>query len=113
MHEFSMAQNVLEIVEENVAKHHATIVNELTLDIGSMAGIEIEALKTAMEVVQQDTILQNAVIHYHIIKAIAICKSCKSNFEPFEIFDACPNCKQFGIEIISGKELVVKSIVAE
>jgi hydrogenase nickel incorporation protein HypA/HybF len=113
MHEFSLACNILEIVEENVNKHKASRVTELTLDIGSLAGVELQALQTAIEIIQAKTILGGARINYNIISAVGVCPHCNLNFEPADSFSPCPQCNNFGIQIVSGKELIVKSIIVE
>lgn len=113
MHEFSLAHNILEIVEENVAKHKASKVTELTLDIGSLAGVELLALQTAIEAIKNKTVLEAAQVNFNIITATAVCLSCNKSFEPIEIFTTCPNCQSNNIQIITGKELIVRSIIAE
>ena len=113
MHEFSLACNVLEIVEENTQLMHATKVLELTLEIGSLAGIELQALQTAIESIQKNSIMENAVVNYNIIQAKATCLHCKFEFEPTEIYSACPKCNNHGIQILSGQELIVKSMAIE
>jgi hydrogenase nickel incorporation protein HypA/HybF len=96
-----------------VNKQNASRVNELTLEIGSLAGVELHALQTALEAIQQKTILEGTKINYDIIRAMAICSHCNFKFEPAESFSPCPQCHNFGIQIVSGKELIVKSIVLE
>lgn len=113
MHEFSLACNILEIVEENVTKQKASRVTELTLEIGSLAGVELQALQTAMETIQEKTLLDGSKINYIIISAKAVCPHCNFSFQPAEIFSPCPLCNNFGIQILSGKELLVKSMVVE
>lgn len=113
MHEFSLACNILEIAEENVARQKASRVTELTLEIGSLAGVELQALKTAMETIQEKTILDGSMINYIIISAKAVCPLCNFSFNPAESFSPCPQCNNFGIQIISGKELIVKSMIVE
>lgn len=113
MHEFTLACNVLEIVEENVKRQNAGKVTELTLEIGSMAGVELSALQIALESLKENSILENTFIKYDIIQAKAICSHCQCNFEPAESYSPCPNCQQYGIQINSGKEIIVKSMVIE
>jgi hydrogenase nickel incorporation protein HypA/HybF len=113
MHEFSLACHVLEIVEENLNRQNATKVSELTLEIGSMAGVELQALKLSMDSLQQNTILEGTFIHYQIVQATAICQRCHFRFEPAESFSPCPQCNSFKTDILTGKELIVKSMVIE
>ncbi len=113
MHEFSLAVNVLEIVEEAMKNHNASRVTEVVLDIGALAGVEIEAFSTAIDQIKHGTILEESNIVLNIIEATAVCRQCQYQFSPIQKFDLCPNCKNFNIEITSGKELTVRTIVAE
>jgi hydrogenase nickel incorporation protein HypA/HybF len=113
MHEFSLAQNILEIVEETVAKNKASRVSAIELEIGTLSGVEIPALEMALESLQSGSVIEGAKISKQIIKGKAKCPNCQHEFEPDDYFAACPSCGNFGAEVIKGKELRVKSITAE
>lgn len=113
MHEFSLAKNIVEIVEETVTSHNASRAVHVILEIGKLSGVEIEALKIAMEALQPETILEDAEIQYDIIEGLAQCQHCQLQFVPRSLFDPCPRCNEYGANIIEGKELLVKSVTAE
>lgn len=113
MHEFSLAQNIIEIVEETVAKNNAGKVSSIELEIGTLSGVEFSALDMALESLQPGSVIEGAEISKQIIKGKAKCPNCQHEFEPDDYFEACPACGNFGAEIIKGKELRVKSITAE
>ncbi|MFA6923426.1 MAG: hydrogenase maturation nickel metallochaperone HypA [Bacteroidales bacterium] len=110
MHELSIAQNIIEIVEENARKLKLKIISEVEIDVGTISGVVPENLEFAMDVSVKDTILENAKIKLNIIKAKAKCLKCSNEFEIEEIYSFCPKCNSFEFEIIQGKELKVKSI---
>ena len=113
MHEFSLAQNIVEIVEDAVTQNHASKATEVVIEIGELAGVEFEALKTAMESWQPGTLLENAEIHYKIKEGLARCRQCGKEFRPESLFAPCPQCNAYGCEVTEGKNLFVKSITAE
>ncbi|MDD5571080.1 MAG: hydrogenase maturation nickel metallochaperone HypA [Bacteroidales bacterium] len=113
MHELSVAQNIIEIVEENARKLKLKIISEVEIDVGTISGVVPENLEFAMDVAMKDTILENAKIKMNIIKAKAKCLKCANEFEIEEMYSLCPKCNRFEFEIINGKELKVKSIKAE
>lgn len=113
MHEFSIAMNIIEIAEAEAAKANATAINELILDIGTMSGIEFYALDTAMEMAVKNTMLENARIDVHKIQAKARCTDCRIEFKINNIYDACPECKSLYHDLLSGKELQIKSLVVD
>lgn len=113
MHEFSIALSIIEIAENEARKAKSEKVSELVLDIGTMAGIEFHALDFAMESATKNTILNEAKIIINKIVAIGRCQNCNHEFEIESAFDQCPKCNTYFIDVLSGKELKVKSLVVE
>jgi hydrogenase nickel incorporation protein HypA/HybF len=112
MHELSIAQNIIDIVEQELDKQADTEreVKTLELEIGTLSGVVIEALETAMDSAVKDTALKEANIKINKIQAQAQCQSCEKIFEISDLYDPCPKCDSFNPKIIKGKELRVKSI---
>lgn len=109
MHELSIAQSIIEICDANVPdKSHP--VKEIELEIGQLSGVVLEALETAMNHVIKNTIYQNAEIKINLIDAVGRCISCGNEFQAEDYYSQCPKCGNFGIELIKGDEMRVKSI---
>ena len=113
MHEFSIALSIIEIAENEAKKANANSISELVLDIGTQSGIEISALETALEMAVLNTSLEKSKIQINTIQAEAKCRDCSEIFEIENIFDSCPKCGGYFHEIISGKEMKVKSLLIE
>lgn len=113
MHEFSIAMSIIEVAEKEAVAVDATSISSLTLDIGTMAGIEFYALDTAMEMAVRDTMLEKGKIIINKIQATAKCSDCNHEFEIAHITDPCPSCNSFFSEVLSGNELKIKSITVE
>jgi len=113
MHEFSIAISIIEIAEKEAKKTNSIIVSELVLDIGTMAGIEFQALDMAMQSAVKNTMLENANIIVNKIQSIARCNTCKHEFEIQTSFDPCPKCGGFYHDILKGKELKVMKLIVE
>ncbi len=113
MHELSIAQSIVELVEKEATAAGASKIIKVELDIGSMAGVELGALEFAWEVVIRDTIVENAVLQINNIPARAKCKECDNVFDTDNFFTPCPSCGCFSYDIFQGKELLVKAINIE
>ncbi len=113
MHEFSIAMSIIDAVEEESRKANASSVSSLTLDIGTLAGIEFYALETALEMAVNNTILEDSEIIINKIIARAECLGCGNEFNINTVTDECPSCSGLFHIIIAGKELKIKSIVVE
>ena len=53
MHEMSIAQSIVELAEEQARSRHSEAVEELELEIGRLAGVELHTLDFAVYPVQE------------------------------------------------------------
>jgi len=109
----SIALSIIDIVKEQAAKAKSKIIKEVELEIGTLAGIEFEALEFAMQAVTRNTMLDNSEIIIKKIEAESQCLDCNKKFEAFNLFNTCPKCKSYNTKLVSGKELRLKSILIE
>jgi hydrogenase nickel incorporation protein HypA/HybF len=110
MHEFSIAVSIVDIAVEHAEKANAKKVNEVELEIGELSGVICEAMETAMEAAIKGTLLEGAEIKILRITGRGMCAECNKDFHITNLFDPCPDCGAFNPEILSGKELRIKSI---
>lgn len=113
MHELSIARSIVELAEDQARKHHASVVEELELEVGVLAGIEVETLDFALESVVKGTALERARIVRHIISGEGRCAECQAVFPMDARLTPCPCCGSWWIEIRRGKELRLKSVVVK
>lgn len=110
MHELSIAMGIVDIAEKETAKANANKVDVIELEIGTLAGIEFDALDFVWPSAVKGTVLENAVKKINVIHGKAKCSDCDTIFKLDNIYDACPKCKSYLKGIIKGKELLVKSL---
>ena len=113
MHELSIAMSVIDIADEYAAKANAEVVNEVEIEVGELSGVILDALEFAMEVAVKGTILENSTCRYITIPGIARCKQCSHEFNTDNLHTPCPQCNSYEQEIISGRELRVKSLIVD
>ena len=120
MHELSMAQGIINAVVETAESNNATEVNEVTIELGRLAMVNPEQLEFILGVLVENTILEDAKIVFEEIPVEIECNEC--NFHGNAIVDEkdhyapmiqCPDCHSYSIEILNGKDIVVKNIVIE
>ena len=120
MHELSMAQGIINAVLETAEANDATEVNEVSVEVGRLAMINPEQLEFILGVLIENKIMEDAKITFEEIPAEIICSDC--NFKGEAILDdsdhyaplvKCPECDSLGVEVLNGKDIVVKNIVIE
>ena len=113
MHELSIAQNIIEIVENYAIKANATIVTDVEVDVGTISGIIPDTLEFVWELAVKNTITEKAKLKINVITAKARCHDCKTEFDLEDVYSVCPSCNSNHIEIYQGKELLVRTIKIE
>ncbi len=110
MHEVSIALSILKIAEDELAKNPGRAISRIHLQIGVLSGVVADSLLFALEVSQSDGVLKHAEIVLDPIKALAQCPECNHEFEVEDYFGVCPQCENSRYDIISGRDLIIKSI---
>ena len=113
MHEMSIVASIVDIAEDEARKANANKITEVELDIGTISGIELEALNFAFMALKPKTMLKNAEIKINKIQAISKCLKCENEFETEDVFTLCPKCDSYETMILQGKEMKVKSILVD
>lgn len=68
MHEMSIAQSIVDLAEEQARNRGSLAVEELELEIGRLAGVELQTLAFALESAVKGSMLEQATIVRHIIE---------------------------------------------
>jgi hydrogenase nickel incorporation protein HypA/HybF len=110
MHEFSIVQNIVEIVLDTASRQNIQQINAVEVEVGQASGVVVEALEFAWEAAIDGTLLKDAVLRIRSLPLRVNCGNCRQPYQPENVFEACPVCGEIRPEIISGKELKVVAI---
>ncbi len=109
----SIVMSIVDIAENEARKANADVISELELDIGTVSGIETDALNFAFDSIKSKTMLKDADIKINIIQAKSKCEDCLFIFDTDNVYNLCPKCNSYKTNIIQGKEMKVKSILVD
>ncbi len=113
MHEMSLAGGILTIVEDAAKREGFARVTLLRLEAGALSGVEVRALRFALEVMANDTCLQNARIEIDTPPAQAWCMQCSTTVDITARGDPCVHCGCYQLQPTSGTELRVVEMMVE
>ncbi len=113
MHEMSIAQSLVEIIKEEMAKHDAKVLRSVHLQIGQLTAIVPESLSFCFEIMTSGTELEGAKLVMEVIPLMGYCQSCHKEFEIVDYAFACPYCQATDIKTISGEELSIVEMEVE
>lgn len=111
MHELSVVMSIIEIAAKEAGKANAHAIEEIELEIGTLAGIEMDAFDFAWQQAVKDTVLEHAERKINHVAGEAQCMDCGNKFSIEDYYDACPACNSHLHSILQGKELRVKSLI--
>ncbi len=110
----AVTQSIFSTVLDYAEKNDASRVLKVNLKIGKITGVVGDCVKFYFEVMSKGTLAEGARLEIEEVVTKARCYSCGQEFEIKDNFDlVCPNCSNFGAEILSGKELFIESIEIE
>jgi hydrogenase nickel incorporation protein HypA/HybF len=110
MHELSIAQNLLEIVEQYVPPERRAGVREVRVRAGRLSGILPDSLQFCFEAITAGTPLAGSRLKIEEIPIRLKCAACNTTCEVEEPPFRCPLCDGFQVEVVTGMELQVVDI---
>jgi hydrogenase nickel incorporation protein HypA/HybF len=105
MHELSLVESVLEIVEQYREREKFRRVNSIRLSFGRLSCIEPQALRFAYEVRTKGTPLAGASLEFDVLPAVVHCFHCEQDLEIQGAYAAvCPRCRGEEVVLAGGTE---------
>ncbi len=113
MHELGIVLQIVKTVDEVKHEQNITDIDSIVLEIGEMSEIVPKFIEEAWKNVAPSTEYPNADMQVEVIPAIARCTSCGYEDKVRNLGINCPKCKGTDFKIISGREFMIKHIVAK
>ena len=110
MHELSIAQEIVSIVNQYVPEPGSNSIKSVRVIVGKMSNILTDSLTFCFEAITSDTPLSGTKLEIIEAPVKIICTHCNKESEIEPPVFACPVCRNNQIKIISGTELRVDEI---
>lgn len=111
MHELSLAGGVVRLVEDAAQRERFRRVSLLRLEAGALSGVEVRALRFALDACAPGTCLEGAEIVIDEPPGVAWCLHCSKSVEISSRADACPACGGYQLQPTGGTELRVVDLM--
>ncbi len=105
MHEMSICEGIVQVLEEQAAAQNYSRVEKVWLEIGPMSGVETEALRFCFGAVTSGTLAEDAALEIIETRGEAWCMPCAKTVTATRRFDACPDCGSYQLQITGGEEM--------
>ena len=113
MHEMSLAEGVLQLVEETARREQASRVKLVVLQIGKLSSVAPEALRFCFEAVTRGSIAEGAALEIVDVPGAGWCVQCAATVPIAERYGECPVCGSHQVQPTGGTEMRVREIGIE
>jgi hydrogenase nickel incorporation protein HypA/HybF len=110
MHELALMEGVAELALAAARQRGAEAITAIHLRIGSLAGVEPDALRFAARVVLQGGLADGARFTIETVPARAWCVPCDELFALEGGLGLCPRCGAASADLRQGRELELASL---
>lgn len=113
MHEMSLAEGVLQVIEEAARKDQFQQVSTVWLEIGQLSGVEPQAMAFCFDAVTRGSVADGARLEILTLPGQAWCMACAKTVPMTEVFGECPDCGGFQLQVTGGTEMRIKELEVE
>jgi hydrogenase nickel incorporation protein HypA/HybF len=113
MHEMSLAESVLRIIEDEAQAQQFRRVRSVTLEIGKLAAVEPEAMRFAFGAVMRDTVAEGARLDLVETPGHGCCADCGATVQMDEPLALCSQCGSGRVHVTGGDRMRVVELEVE
>lgn len=110
MHEMSIAEGVLQLIEDAAEREGFKAVKTIWVEIGGLSGVEPEALAFCFDAVTRGSLAEGAALEIVQVPGRGLCHECGKETELEAVYDACRHCGAMPVDVIGGTEMRVKEL---
>lgn len=104
MHELSLVNSLLAIVEDYARREGFSTVTSLHLSMGSLSCIDRQALQFAFDVQAKGTAAAGARLAIEVLPPTIYCFACEAEVRQLRFAAACPKCGSSEVVLTGGTE---------
>ncbi len=112
MHELGIISSVVKTVENIMRQEGLTQVQTIVLQVGELSGVVPHFVEECYPAAVYETFMENTELKMEIIPGIVRCKDCGEEFSGVRYNLKCPKCGSEHLDALSGREFIIKEIIA-
>ncbi len=113
MHEMSIAEGLIQLLEQQAVAQNFSKVKTVWLEIGPLAAIESQALTFCFDAVSRHSLAEGARLEIIELPATGWCLGCSQAIIVQQRYDSCSHCGSYQVQITGGEELRIKELEVE
>lgn len=112
MHELGLLSEMVDMIKDIKEQEHLETIEKIVLQVGEISGVLPRYLEECYPAAVYKTFMQDTKLELEIIPGIAKCRNCNEEFNAMKHDLKCPKCKGENLEALSGREFIIKEIIA-
>ena len=113
MHELSLAESIVQIIESSLRDSPDARPRLIRLQIGALSHADPEALQFCFDAVAQGTVASRALLEIERAPGRAWCHDCAAEVALSALGAPCPECDGYALRVTGGDELRVRDMEVE
>ncbi len=112
MHELNICLSLIRLLEQNALQATPPVqrIKTVWLEIGQLAGIDLEAIRFSFPIATANTLAEDAALEIKIEAGKAFCHHCQKDVIIDSLLAPCVICGQYDYTITQGKSLRIINI---
>jgi hydrogenase nickel incorporation protein HypA/HybF len=111
LHEFSIAEDMIRLIERTLGSRKELLT--VTLTVGPLSGISPESLRFCFSEVASQHGFGSPELVVTCVLATIRCRSCGLEYKTSDFQGGCPSCSSAEMDILSGRECTLESVEIE
>ncbi|WP_299999529.1 hydrogenase maturation nickel metallochaperone HypA [uncultured Cedecea sp.] len=114
MHEITLCQNAVEIMQQFGQQNNAQKITAVWMEIGAFSCVEPEAVQFCFELACRETLAAGCVLHLETPQAVSWCNHCQQDItllSPSVLL--CPQCGGHDVRVVADDGMKIKRIEIE
>ncbi len=111
MHELAICQSLLDQARQIADHHHASGIERIIVQIGPLSGVEEPLLAQAFLIARSASGFPDAELEIETSPIRVHCHQCRTTSEARTNALLCGTCQSWQVDLISGDEMILKSMV--
>jgi hydrogenase nickel incorporation protein HypA/HybF len=110
MHEMSLAEGIVELIEDAATAQGFSSVKTVVLEIGRLSAVEPDALAFCFDAATRGSIAEGAKLEIEGVPGRGVCLQCGAEVGMENLVDPCSACGAYGLRVTGGTEMRVKEL---
>lgn len=110
MHELSLAESMVQLIEQTQQREGFRQVRVVHLDVGELACVEPRALEFAFASASMGTCAQGARLALRLVPGEGVCPGCGTQAAMLTLYECCPACQAHPLTAVAGTQMQVRDL---